>query len=116
MVTGGNDGRAIQRAVKTLGASQRPDAVGARLEHGQRPLDRTRTAGNLDRMTATAFLDLKQRAAKLSEKERQGLSAFLIRLGQERAGWKQETARRLNEMSAGKKVSVSDLRRKLGHA
>jgi hypothetical protein len=45
-------------------------------------------------MTATAFLELKQRATKLSEKERRSLSAFLIRLGQERAGWKQETARR----------------------
>jgi hypothetical protein len=35
-------------------------------------------------MTATAFLDLKQRASKLSEAERRRLSAYLIRLGQER--------------------------------
>ncbi len=67
-------------------------------------------------MTATAFLDLKQRAAKLTEAERKNLSAYLIRLGQERAGWKQETARRLNAMAAGKKVSVADLRKQLGHA
>jgi hypothetical protein len=67
-------------------------------------------------MTASAFLDLKQRAAKLTEAERKNLSAYLIRLGQERAGWKQETARRLNAMSAGKKVSVADLRKQLGHA
>lgn len=67
-------------------------------------------------MTATAFLDLKQRASKLSEKERQSLSAFLIRLGQERSGWKHETARRLNEMAKGKKMSVADLRKQLGHA
>ena len=67
-------------------------------------------------MTATAFLELKQRASKLSERERQNLSAFLVRLGQERAGWKQETARRLNEMSRGKKMSVSELRKQLGHA
>lgn len=53
-------------------------------------------------MTATV-LDLKQRASMLSEKERQSLSAYLIRLGQERAGWKQETAKRLNEMAKGKK-------------
>lgn len=66
-------------------------------------------------MTATAFLDLKQRAARLSEKERQSLSAYLIRLGQERAGWKQETARRQNAMAAGKKVSVAELRKRLGH-
>jgi len=67
-------------------------------------------------MTATAFLDLKQRASKLSEKERQNLSAYLVRLGQERSGWKQETARRLNEMAKGKQVSVADLRMQLGHA
>ncbi len=67
-------------------------------------------------MTATAFLDLKQRAAQLSEKERQDLSAYLIRLGQERPAWKKETARRLNEMARGKKTSVADLRKQLGHA
>jgi hypothetical protein len=59
---------------------------------------------------------LKQRAAKLTEAERKNLSAYLIRLGQERAGWKQETARRLNAMAAGKKVSVAELRKQLGHA
>ena len=67
-------------------------------------------------MTATAFLDLKQRASKLTESERRNLSAYLIRLGQERAGWKKETARRLKEMEGGKKVSVADLRKQLGHA
>lgn len=67
-------------------------------------------------MTAGAFLELKQRATKLSEKERQKLSAFLIRLGQERPAWKQETARRLNDMAKGKKTSVTDLRKQLGHA
>lgn len=67
-------------------------------------------------MTATAFLELKQRASKLSEKERRQLSAFLIRLGQERSEWKQETARRLNAMAAGKSTSVAELRKQLGHA
>lgn len=67
-------------------------------------------------MTATAFLDLKQRVTRLSEKERRDLSAYLLRLGQERGGWKQETARRLNEMAKGGKISVAELRKKLGHA
>ena len=67
-------------------------------------------------MSAIAILDLKQRVVKLPEKERQNLSAFLIRIGQDRAGWKQETARRLNAMAAGKKVSVAELRKQLGHA
>ena len=67
-------------------------------------------------MTASAFLELKQRASKLSETERRSFSAYLIRLGQERSGWKKDTARRLNEMAAGKKVRVADLRKQLGHA
>lgn len=67
-------------------------------------------------MTATAFLDLKQRAAKLSEQERRQLSAYLIRLGQDRPAWKRETARRLGDMGKGRKVSVAELRRQLGHA
>jgi hypothetical protein len=44
-------------------------------------------------MTAIAFPDLKQRASKLSERERQSLSAYLIRLGEERTGPKRKTAR-----------------------
>lgn len=67
-------------------------------------------------MTAMAFLDLKQRASKLSERERQELSAYIIRLGQDRARWRNETALRLNEMAKGKKTSVADLRKQLGHA
>ena len=67
-------------------------------------------------MTATAFLQLKQRASTLPEKDRRNLSAYLIRLGQERSGWKRETARRLDAMAAGDKVSVAELRKQLGHA
>lgn len=60
-------------------------------------------------------MELKQRATTLSEEDRQNLSAFLIRLGQEKEEWKQETARRLDEMSEGKQVNVADLRKQLGH-
>lgn len=67
-------------------------------------------------MTATAFLELKQRVANLSEKDRQQLSAYLIRLGQERSAWKQETARRLDDMAKGRKISVATLRKQLGDA
>ena len=66
-------------------------------------------------MTA-AFLELKQRVAKLSEAERQQLSAHLIRLGQERPAWKKEAARKLDDMAAGKKVSTAVLRQQLGYA
>jgi hypothetical protein len=66
-------------------------------------------------MTAVALLDLKQRLARLSEKERRQTSAFLIRLGQESPAWKKETAQRLQAMAAGKKISVARLRKQLGH-
>ena len=66
-------------------------------------------------MTAIAILDLKQRLASLAETERRELSAYLIRLGQEKPAWKKETARRLREMAAGKKVTTAELRRRLGH-
>jgi hypothetical protein len=49
-------------------------------------------------MTAIASFDLDQRASKLSAIERQKLSVHRIRLGQERPGWKQGAARRLNAM------------------
>ncbi len=66
-------------------------------------------------MTATAFLELKQRASRLPEKKRRELSAFLIRLGQQRTDWKRETARRLDAMAAGRKITTAELRKQLGH-
>ena len=66
-------------------------------------------------MTAMAILNLKQRLATLAETERRELSAYLIRLGQEKPAWKKETARRLREMAAGKKVTTAELRKRLGH-
>jgi hypothetical protein len=65
-------------------------------------------------MTASAFLELKQRASKLSEEERRRLSAYLIKLGQQRSAWKRETSRRLDDMAKGNKVSVAGLRTQLG--
>ncbi len=67
-------------------------------------------------MTATALLDLKQQLTRLSETQRRDISAFLIRLGQETPAWKKETAKRLDEMAKGKQVSITQLRKQLGHA
>lgn len=66
-------------------------------------------------MTATALLELKQRASMLNERDRRSLSAHLIKLGQQGATAKREASRRLDEMAAGRKISVADLRRQLGH-
>lgn len=67
-------------------------------------------------MTETGILGLKQQLVQLTEAERHEISAFLIRLGQETDEWRQETARRLDQMAAGEQTSVEELRNRLGHA
>lgn len=61
-------------------------------------------------MSDTELLTLKQQLTKLSELERREVSAFIVRLGQESKEWKEETAHRLDEMAAGKRTSLSDLK------
>ena len=67
-------------------------------------------------MTATAARDLKQRIAKLSETERREVSAFILRIKHESPAWKKEISRRMKEMDRGKKVRLTDLAKRLGHA
>jgi hypothetical protein len=57
-------------------------------------------------MSATALLQLKQQLAKLTEKERLEVSAFLHRLKQETPAWQKEMSRRMAEMDAGKKIRL----------
>lgn len=66
-------------------------------------------------MSDTELLTLKQQLTKLSEPERREVSAFIVRLGQESQEWKEETARRLEEMGTGKKTSLSDLKDQINH-
>ncbi len=61
-------------------------------------------------MSDIDLLTLKQQLTKLSESERREVSAFIVRLGQESKEWKAETARRLDQMGAGKRTSLSDLK------
>ena len=64
-------------------------------------------------MSDGELLTLKQSLTKLSESERREVSAFIVRLGQESLEWKEETAHRLNEMEAGNKTSLSDLKEQM---
>lgn len=57
-------------------------------------------------MSATAMLQLKQNLSRLSERERQEVSAFLHRLKQESPAWQKEMTRRMSEMDAGKKIRL----------
>lgn len=61
-------------------------------------------------MSETELLTLKQQLTRLSEPERREVSVFIVRLGQESKEWKEETARRLDEMTVGKRTSLSDLK------
>ena len=66
-------------------------------------------------MSETELLSLKQQLTKLSEPERREVSAFIVRLGQESKESREETARRLDEMKAGKRTSVCELKDQIGH-
>ncbi|MCC5838988.1 MAG: hypothetical protein JJT96_02605 [Opitutales bacterium] len=48
--------------------------------------------------------------------DRREVSAFLVRLGQESKEWKEETARRLDEMGTGNKFSLSELKGQINRA
>lgn len=67
-------------------------------------------------MTATGMLELKQNLTRLSETERREAAFFLQRLRLESPASKRELSRRMKEMDAGKKVSLADLKKQLGHA
>jgi len=64
-------------------------------------------------MTATAMLDLKQKVARLTKRERRELNAFMIRLRHETPEWRRLVSRRMREADAGKKVSLSEFKRGL---
>ncbi len=68
------------------------------------------------RMTASSELDLKQRLAKLSERDRRAMSAYLLRLKHESKSGRQGISQLMKEMDSGKKTSLSQLSADLGHA
>jgi hypothetical protein len=67
-------------------------------------------------MTASSELDLKQRLARLSERDRRAMSAYLLRLKHESKSGRQGISRVMKEMDSGKKTSLSQLSADLGHA
>lgn len=67
-------------------------------------------------MTALAILDLKQRLSRLSEADRRMVSGYLLRLKHESLAGRREATRTMREMDEGKKVSLKDLAKQLGHA
>jgi len=66
-------------------------------------------------MTASVELDLKQRLAKLSERDRRDISAYLLRLKHQSKKGREGISKLMNEMDRGKKTSLSQLATDLGH-
>ncbi|RRJ95268.1 hypothetical protein Ga0100231_014065 [Opitutaceae bacterium TAV4] len=56
-----------------------------------------------------SLLELKQEVTRLTKRERQELHAYLIRLRHDTPEWKRESARRLNAMQAGRRVTAKEL-------
>ena len=75
-------------------------------------------AGNGPRsliMTASVELDLKQRLARLSERDRRDMSAYLLRLKHQSKAGRQGISKLMKEMDAGRKTSLSKIATDLGH-
>jgi len=67
-------------------------------------------------MTASSELDLKQRLAKLSERDRRAMSAYLLRLKHQSKSGQRGLSKLMKEMDSGKKTKLSKLATDLGHA
>jgi hypothetical protein len=66
-------------------------------------------------MTTSVELDLKQRLARLSERDRRAMSAYLLKLKHESKTGRRHISKLMKEMDAGKKTSLSQLATDLGH-
>ena len=54
-----------------------------------------------------SLLELKQAVSQLSNRQREELQAYLIRLRHNTPAWKRATAGRIRAMKAGKRVSAA---------
>jgi 5,10-methylenetetrahydrofolate reductase len=66
-------------------------------------------------MTAPIELDLKQRLARLSERDQRAMSAYLLRLKHQSKSGRQDISKLMQEMDAGEKIGLTQLATDLGH-
>lgn len=57
-------------------------------------------------MSGVAMLQLKQDLTKVSQREREEISVFLLRLKQQTSGWKKEMTRSMAETLRGEEFVV----------
>lgn len=90
------------------------DAFG--LLAGNRRLTRRGRSIMLPVMTSSMELDLKQRLARLPERDRRAMSAYLLKLKNESKGGRRHLSKVMREMDGGRKTPLSQLATELGHA
>jgi hypothetical protein len=66
-------------------------------------------------MTLANELDLKQRLAKLSERDRLAISGYLLSLKHQSKRGRAENSKLMKEMDQGGKIPLSQIARELGH-
>jgi hypothetical protein len=66
------------------------------------------------KFTAMSILELKQRVSRLSQRERQELQLYLLRLKRETPAWKRATAKKIRDMQGGKFTTLEELETRVG--
>jgi hypothetical protein len=67
------------------------------------------TSETSTKFTVMSILELKQRVSRLSQRERQELQVYLLRLKRETPAWKRSTAKKIRDMQGGKFATLEEL-------
>jgi hypothetical protein len=60
-----------------------------------------------------SILQVKQTLSRMSQRERQEIQLYLLRLKRETPAWKRATAKKIREMQAGRFTTVEQLESRL---
>lgn len=60
-----------------------------------------------------SILQVKQTLSRMSQRERQEIQLYLLRLKRETPAWKRATAKKIREMQAGKFTTIEQLEARL---
>jgi len=60
-----------------------------------------------------SILHVKQTLSRMSQRERQEIQLYLLRLKRETPAWKRATAKKIREMKAGRFTTIEELEARL---
>jgi hypothetical protein len=60
-----------------------------------------------------SILEIKQSISLLSQRERQEVQLYLLKLKRDTPAWRRSTAKKIREMQAGKVTTLAELRGRL---